>query len=550
MADHPFDDVLRGAGLLPEPPPRPDPATMPVTTNGTASSYAAAALAAECATVAAAADGTRNDTVNRSAFNIGTLVGAGHLDRDDAAAALLAAARTIEHRGDHRFTAVEAARTIESGLDGGVQHPREVRPAGDVDDTTTFEFSAAPAAAPRTRGEALAARATATPVSAAAPSRRLRVTRANAVQPRRVRWLWEHRVVLGGLTLLAGREGLGKSTIAVDLAAQVTHGNLAGEHEGTPGTVIYVHTEDARDYTIVPRLIAAGADLNRVIFIDAVTEVDGDEIESPIVLPHDTESLIEVITEHDAVLVVLDAATSVIDHRLDGNQDRQMRQGLERIGKVGERTGAAVVGIVHFGKRDSGDTGKLILGSIAWSQVARSVIAVARDDDGDDLVISTTKNNLAPDASSLAAQIISCTVSTDEGDASVGRVKWIGETDRDARDLLGAGSGDDDGERTERETATGWLREYLTQTHRAPSADVKKAAHVAGFSDRTLQRARTSLRVEITDVGFPRVTYWSLPDGTDVGRVISRSSCANLAVISGTTGDTDPDQGEQGGNEG
>jgi hypothetical protein len=165
-----------------------------------------------------------------------------------------------------------------------------------------------------------------------------------------------------------------------------------------------------------------------------------------------------------------------------------------------------VLGIVHFGKRDSADTGKLILGTIAWSQVARSVVAVARDDEGDDLVITTSKQNLAPATASLAAQIVSVAVSTSEGDASTGRVKWSGETDRDARDLLGAGSVDDE-DRTERETAAKWLRDYLTATHRAPSADVKKAAHVAGFSDRTLKRARAALRVEITDMGFPRVTH-------------------------------------------
>jgi AAA domain-containing protein/DnaB helicase-like protein len=245
--------------------------------------------------------------------------------------------------------------------------------------------------------------------------RQLRTTFASDVVPRRVRWIWDGRIVAGGLTLLAGREGLGKSTIAVDVTAQLTRGVLDGECKGEPRTVIYVHSEDARDFTIVPRLTAAGADLTRVVFLDAVTPHPQGDIESPLVLPLDDELLVDAIRDHRSALVVLDAATSVIDGRLDGDKDRQMRQGLERIAKIGEKTDAAMLGLVHFGKRDSADTGKLILGSIAWSQVARSVLAVARDDDTEQLVLSTTKTNLGPGAPSLAAQIISAVVPTPGG---------------------------------------------------------------------------------------------------------------------------------------
>jgi AAA domain len=204
-----------------------------------------------------------------------------------------------------------------------------------------------------------------TGVSAQGGGRMLRPTLACDVVPRRVRWTWEGRIVAGGLTLLAGREGLGKSTIAVSVAAQLTRGVLDGENKGEPCTVIYVHSEDARDFTVVPRLVAAGADLGRVVFLDAITPHPQGDIESPLVLPIDDELLIGAIREHGAGLVVLDAATSVIDGRLDGDKDRQMRIGLERIAKIGEVTGAAMLGICHFGKRESGDTGKLILGSIA-----------------------------------------------------------------------------------------------------------------------------------------------------------------------------------------
>jgi hypothetical protein len=326
-----------------------------------------------------------------------------------------------------------------------------------------------------------------------APSaaRRLRVTRASQVKVRRQRWLWDNRIVLGGLTLLAGREGLGKSTMACDVAAQVTLGILDGEHKGEPHTVIYLHSEDARDTTIVPRLVAAGADLSRVIFVDAVMTDEDGEFESQVVLPTDVSALSQLAIEHDAALVILDAATSVIDSRLDGDKDRQMRKGLEAIARgIGEKAGCAVLGIVHFGKRDSGDTGKLILGSIAWSQVARSVLAVAKDDETGDLVLSATKSNLAPgDAASLSARLVDRAIPTEDGIAHVGRIEWLGETDQNARDLL-SGPEAEVG-RSETDEAVEWLKDHLTaRGGGAPAGDVLKAAKRDGFAERTIQRAR------------------------------------------------------------
>jgi hypothetical protein len=386
----------------------------------------------------------------------------------------------------------------------------------------------------------LAAATSAGAESSAPGARRLRVTRASQVKVRRQRWLWDGRIVLGGLTLLAGREGLGKSTVSCDLCAQVTLGTLDGEYKGEPRTVIYLHSEDARDTTIVPRLVAAGADLERVIFVDAVQTDEDGEFESQVVLPTDVAAMSELAMEHGAALVILDAATSVIDSRLDGDKDRQMRRGLEAIARgIGERADCAVLGIVHFGKRDSGDTGKLILGSIAWSQVARSVLAVAKDDDSGHLVVSATKSNLAPgDAPSLSARLVDRAVQTDDGVTHVGRVEWLGETDQHARDLL---AGPEPEDRSERETAEAWLEDFLTDAGKTLSKDIKKAAKAEGLSERTLARARQSLGIVTSNEGFPRRSYWELPDGSGA----SRASSHVRAHEGGTTGTTRPDLREQ-----
>lgn len=355
------------------------------------------------------------------------------------------------------------------------------------------------------------------PVSVGDPprARKLEVIRASQVRPRRWHWLWQAWMVLGGLTLIAGREGLGKSTIAVGVGSLLTLGKLDGELLGQPRNILYISSEDSREHTIVPRFIAAGADMDRVLFIDVRTETSAEGV---VTMPIDNIAVEALIREHNIALLILDAATSVMASGLDGHDDRKVRQFLEPLAAIGTRTQCSILGVCHFGKRESADTGKLILGSIAWSQVARSVLAVAQDPDGD-LVISATKKNLSAESASIGARIVSETVETEDGPANVGRVEWLGETTSDARDHLAGDS--DGGEREDRDQAVEWLREYLESDGRVKSAQAKRDAVSAGFSASTIARSRRRLGVIISSEGetidgrINRVTYWALPTTTD-----------------------------------
>ncbi|MGB3708963.1 AAA family ATPase, partial [Gordonia sp. (in: high G+C Gram-positive bacteria)] len=258
--------------------------------------------------------------------------------------------------------------------------------------------------------------------------RRLRVTLGSAVNPKRIEWWEPYWIALGALTLLAGREGLGKSTIAVHWAARETR---AGRY------VIYFHSEDSREHTVVPRLLAAGADLNFVIFIDVQTEYTEN---GTVILPYDLEALDQLILEYMVTFIVLDAATSAMSSTLSGKDDRQVRQYLEPLSQLAARHNIVILGLVHFGKRDGADSGKLILGSIAWSQVARSVLSVALDPDSGKLVVTNTKGNLAPRTRSVEAHIVSTAVVIDGEQTEIGVLEWLGETTADARDFL---SGED-----------------------------------------------------------------------------------------------------------
>lgn len=160
------------------------------------------------------------------------------------------------------------------------------------------------------------------------PRRSIVFTPASKIRTEAVDWLLDCWVPRGSVTLLGGREGIGKSTIAVDWVAQATQGKLTD----APMTVAYVVTEDSPEHTVVPRLKAAGADLDRVMFLAAsVPDPDDPEevYESVLDLPGDFPILRQFIVEHSVGLVVLDAAKSVMSSKLKGNDDLDIRRFLE-----------------------------------------------------------------------------------------------------------------------------------------------------------------------------------------------------------------------------
>ncbi|MDE1668833.1 AAA family ATPase [Nocardia gipuzkoensis] len=336
------------------------------------------------------------------------------------------------------------------------------------------------------------------------PPRRLVVTRGSEVKTKRVRWVDQDWMPEGSLVLLAGREGLGKSTIACEKCARVTRGELEGEWFGQPRNVLYLHTEDAREFTVAPRLRAAGADMDRVLFVDVQTEHSDT---GTLILPADVSALEDLVVEHEVSLIVLDAATSAMSSELSGKDDRQVRQFLEPLAQLAARRGCVVLGLCHFGKRDGSDTGKLILGSIAWSQVARSVLSVAKDEESGNLIVTNTKGNLAPRVRSMEAVIESATIPTEDGTADVGVLRWLGESERDARELL---AGEDAPDAEERTAAEAWLEDYLTQHGQTPAKIVKAEARKQGLSDATIKRAAKSIGVAYEIAGFPRTSVWRL----------------------------------------
>jgi len=288
---------------------------------------------------------------------------------------------------------------------------------------------------------------------------------------------------------------------------------MPGEYVGKPRAVIVAATEDSWSHTIVPRLMAAGADLDLVYRADVTTS---EGVDTGLVLPRDLTALENEVTASSAAMVLLDPLMSRLDAGLDTHRDSEVRLALEPLVALADRTDTAVLGLIHVNKSSSTDALTTVMGSRAFAAVARSVLFVMVDPDDDGVrLLGQPKNNLGiTDAATLTFTIASQKVAdTREGPVWTGKVVWGEDRLQTIRDTLESAQQSAEN-RTATEDAAEWIVEYLTaQGGTAESKVIKTAARAAGYSSATLGRARPRAGVEVRRVReFQGASCWSLPD--------------------------------------
>lgn len=339
--------------------------------------------------------------------------------------------------------------------------------------------------------------------------RRIILTKASSIEPLPTTWLWANRLPTGALALIAGPEGTGKSTVGYSLAAQITRGTLPGLHLGHPRNVIVAATEDSWARTIVPRLMAASADLDRVYRIEVRTVLD---VGGYLTLPKDVPGLEQAVHDTAAVLLLLDPLMSRLEAGLDTHKDAETRRALEPVAATAERTGLAVVGLIHFNKGGSADVLNNVMASKAFTAVARSVSTVIRDPDDDTgrrRIFGTPKCNLGrDDLPLLPFRIEEHTFLNRAGDlVATSRVEWLAEQQGTVADLMRQSR--DTGDQTVVAEVADWLADYLeTQGGSAARKNIVDAARKERFSEDQLKRGFKRLGLKYRGDGYPRVTYW------------------------------------------
>jgi hypothetical protein len=342
-----------------------------------------------------------------------------------------------------------------------------------------------------------------------------RARRASSIQPERVTWLSPGRLAAGKITVLDGDPGLGKSQIGIDWAARITTGRPLPGHEGwtddhahAPARgVLILSAEDGEADTIVPRLIAAGADTNRVILMDMV-DFDGNA--SLPTLDGNLSAIESQIEAGNCSLLIVDPLMAYLSSDVNSNRDQDIRRVLSPLGTMATRTGCAVLVLRHLNKSMGSASLYRGGGSIGIIGAARVGLLAAKDDEdatGQRRVIAVQKCNIGPEGPSLLYHVVS------HPETGASRIEWLGESAKTASQMLGPVQ--DQSEKEEASEAELWLTDLLIGAG-LPGVKTmevfKQGAHM-GFNQRTLRRAKNRIGARAVKNAFSGdgSWAWSLP---------------------------------------
>ena len=299
----------------------------------------------------------------------------------------------------------------------------------------------------------------------------VKIIRMSDVELTPVDWLWKPYLPFGKLSVLQGNPGEGKTYFAMHLAAACTNGKLLPNMERLePFNVIYQTAEDGLGDTVKPRLIEAGADLDRVLVID----------DSDVQLTLSDERIEKAIIENNARLVIIDPIQAYLGADVDMNRANEVRPIFMRLGQVAQRTGCAILLIGHLNKAAGMQSLQRGLGSIDIAAAVRSVMFIGKlKHDPTMRILTHEKSSLAPPGASLAFSL---------GDE--GGFRWVGEYDITADEML---SGIEPQRETKTQQAKDLICALLAGGKQVLSEEIDKAALERGIPGRTVRDAKREL---------------------------------------------------------
>lgn len=357
--------------------------------------------------------------------------------------------------------------------------------------------------------------------------RRPRLLRMSDVVSKPVNWLWQDRIATGRISLLVGQAGLGKSFLTTDMAARITTGTPWPDGSDCElGSVLLMTAEDDPADTIRPRLDAHGADVSRVVCLTGAFRSVSQDAADTMVSLADIDIMEDALRQiEDCRLIVVDPIGSFIGGGVDSHKDNEVRSVLAPIGKLAEKYGPAVLCIAHRRKSAAAVADDMVLGSRAFTGLARNVWHLFQAKDDEDLrLLLPGKSNLARRAQGLAYRIV--------GDP--GAIQWEdGFVDMSADDALAQEQGGGE-QHSAVDEAEQWLLGRLASgSHLAK--ELKDLARQDGIADRTLDRAAKKLKVIRGPDGFSQPWSWRLPDDLQCRQHPASISQSRQGITAGET---------------
>lgn len=194
-------------------------------------------------------------------------------------------------------------------------------------------------------------------------------------------WLWDPYIPDRTLTLVSGREGIGKGLYCAYMASHVARGVHPESGEAMPAKpVVWFSAEDHHHLDIWPRMRAAGWDPDEheeILFQDPTKSM---------VLPEDIDALTEALQDTDAGLLIMDPGRSFIGDRhrtgqpVSYNNEADIRPALQRLLHMSAELQLPIIFVGHWKKGDA-QVADMTSGTLAWKQVVRHALDFAKVED-------------------------------------------------------------------------------------------------------------------------------------------------------------------------
>lgn len=333
----------------------------------------------------------------------------------------------------------------------------------------------------------------------------LYVRSAADIEPRSVSWLWPERLPLGKLVVFAGEPGTAKSRLSLSIASTITTGGYwpAGEGRSEAGEVLIANFEDDPADTTVPRLMAEGADLTKIRFLEGVPGENGRRAFD---INRDVDRLAAHLEIYPETRLLIVDPISACMGGADSHKNAEVRAALHPLAEVAQRYEVCVLAITHLNKGIGGKALHRVMGSIAYTAAARVAFVVTRDENdpgGRRSLVIPIKNNLGDDRTGLS---FSTDVVRLPSGFEAPRIVWGEQMNISADEALSPL----DNDRGARAAARDFLEELLIDGP-VSAKEVRAQARSAGIAWATVRRAQDSLGVKTRKGGMKEGWVWELP---------------------------------------
>ncbi|WP_407485476.1 AAA family ATPase [Acinetobacter baumannii] len=340
------------------------------------------------------------------------------------------------------------------------------------------------------------------------PISSLQIVNMANIQAQAINWLWYGWLPLGKMTILAGAGGCGKTNLSLALIATITTGGSFpdGSKCENVGKVLIYSTEDDPADTLLPRLMANGADVSKIDIIAGRINDKGEN--EPFDPSQDFPKIEQYIKANpDIKLLMIDPIVSAVGG--DMNKANDVRKSLQPLVDLANEYKFAVLGITHFSKGSAGSTpADRIIGSQAFTALARMAWSAAkREDDGDCILVRAKSNNSILEGG-VRYQIESETVLDN---IETTKTVWLGTIEGTAKELLGEAESTENSNGTTVDMAKEFLIDLLSSVENMPSKEVRSQAKDAGFSPASIRRAQEKLNIKPFKPQGEKIWFWSLP---------------------------------------